>query len=210
MIVSVFGASGRTGHAFVRIAAEAGLLQRLHYRNKPSDLIPDTATVVVGALADPTAVREVLRGADAVVIVLGPRPDARGVFCATATKAIIAGMRTQGVPRVLCVTGAMIGELPRNVGLAMKLFAFAQRKTERVDMLDDRDEQERLVRNSKLAWTVVKPPRLTDGTTAEFDAAPTLSVGINNSLSREALAAFLVREVQVPQFASSAVYIKDR
>lgn len=210
MIVSVFGASGRTGHAFVRIAAEAGLLQRLHYRNKPSDLIPDTATVVVGALADPTAVREVLRGADAVVIVLGPRPDARGVFCATATKAIIAGLRTQGVPRILCVTGAMIGEMPRNVALAMKMFAFAQRKTERVDMLDDRDEQERVVRNSKLSWTVIKPPRLTDDAATSFDAGPSVSVGLTSKLSRENLAAFLVREVQVPQYPTMPVYIKDR
>jgi putative NADH-flavin reductase len=108
MIVAVFGASGRTGRAFVQVAAEAGLLQRLHYRTAPADPSPDTATIVVGALNDPTAVREVMRGADAAVVLLGPHQSAPKVFCAAATKAIIAGMRTQEVPRLLCITGAMI------------------------------------------------------------------------------------------------------
>ena len=60
MIVAVFGASSRTGRAFVQIAGEAGLLQRLHFRTASDAPSPDTATVVVGALNDPTAVREVL------------------------------------------------------------------------------------------------------------------------------------------------------
>ena len=88
MIVSVFGASGRTGKAFVKLAAESGLYVRAHYRTAPLEPSPDTVTVVVGALTDPTAVREVLRGADAVVVLLGPHPSAHRVFCATATKAM--------------------------------------------------------------------------------------------------------------------------
>lgn len=209
MIISVFGASGRTGHAFVRVAAEAGHLQRLHYRNKPSEMTPDTATVVVGALTDPTAVREVMRGSDAVVVLLGPRPDARGLFTAAATKAIIAGMRTQEVSRLLCVTGAMIGARPDNVGLTMKLMAFVQRKTDMVDMLKDRDEQERLVRNSKLQWTVIKPPKLTDGDAGPYKAGASVSVGLGSHLSRAALAKFLLAEIESPQYATSAVYVKD-
>ena len=210
MIVSVFGASGRTGHAFVRVAAEAGLYQRLHYRNKPSELTPDTATVVVGALTDPTAVREVLRGADAVVMLFGPRPEATRVFCAATTKAIIAGMRTQEVPRLLCVTGAMIGDQPGNVGLALKMMAFAARKAGQAEMMEDRDEQERLVKNSKLSWTVVKPPRLTDDPAGAYDAGPQQSLGATSSVSRATLAAFLVDEAMQPKFPQSAVYIKGR
>ena len=34
MIVAVFGASSRTGRAFVQVAGEAGLLQRLHYPHR--------------------------------------------------------------------------------------------------------------------------------------------------------------------------------
>lgn len=210
MIVSVFGASGRTGHEFVRAAAEAGLYQRLHYRNKPSEMTPDTATVVVGALTDPTAVREVLRGAEAVIVLLGPHPNAPRPFCATATKAIIAGMRAQGQSRLIVVTGAMIGEQPGNVSITMKMMAFGARKTGQTETMEDRDAQERLVRNSKLSWTVVKPPRLTDGPAGAIEAGPNLSVGMSAHLSRASLAAFLVEEAMRPQYPESAVYVKDK
>ena len=48
--------------------------------------------------------------------------------------------------------------------------------------MEDRDEQERLVRVSKLQWTLVKPPRLTDDPAGEFDAGPAVSVGLWQSL----------------------------
>ena len=209
MIVAVFGASGRTGRAFVQVAAEAGLLQRLHYRTAPAEPSPDTATVVVGALSDPTAVREVLRGADAAVVLLGPHKAASKVFCAAATKAIIAGMRTQEVPRLICVTCATIGAMPGNVGPALKLLSFGLRRTGQAEVVEDRDAQERQVRNSKLTWVLVKPPRLTDDGGSEVDAGPTVSVGLNTTCSRTAMARFLVDELQRPQFANTPVYVKD-
>ena len=210
MIVAVFGASGRTGRAFVQAAAEAGLLQRLHYRTAPTEPSADTSTVVVGALTDPTAVREVLRGADATIILLGAHAKAPKVYCAAATKAIIAGMRTQEVPRILCLTGAMIGPVPGNVSLGLKLLSFGIRRTGQAEMMDDRDEQERLVRSSRLNWVAVKPPRLTDGGTSEVDVGPTVSVGLGSHCSRAALVRFMVAELLQPKFSNASVYVKDR
>ncbi len=210
MIVSVFGASGRTGRAFVQIAGEAGLLQRLHFRTASNEPSPDTATVVVGALTDPTAVREVLRGAEAAVILFGPNPSASKVFCAASTKAIIAGMRTQSVPRLVCVTGATVGEQSGSVSLAMKLFSFGARRTGQDEVMEDRDKQERLVRGSHLKWTLVKPPRLTDDPGGELDVGPSVPVGLGSHCSRQALARFLVKELMQPQYLDAAVYVKDR
>ena len=210
MIVAVFGASGRTGRAFVQAAAEAGLLQRLHYRTAPTEPSADTSTVVVGALTDPTAVREVLRGADATIILLGAHAKAPKVYCAAATKAIIAGMRTQEVPRILCLTGAMIGPVPGNVSLGLKLLSFGIRRTGQAEMMDDRDEQERLVRSSRLNWVAVKPPRLTDGGTGEVDVGPTVAVGLGSHCSRAALVRFMVAELLQPKFSNASVYVKDR
>ena len=210
MIVAVFGASGRTGRAFVQVAAEAGLLQRLHYRTALAEPSPDTATVVVGALNDPTAVREVLRGADATVILFGPHPSAPKVFCSAATKAIIAGMRTQGVPRLICLTGAMVGELPGNVSLGLKLQSYAVRRTARSETMDDRDNQERLVRSSKLTWIAVKPPRLTTSAVGPVEAGPRVPVGVLSHCSRIALATFLVDELMKPRYTNTSVYLRDK
>ncbi len=210
MIVAVFGASSRTGRLFIPMAAEAGIIQRLHYRSASPDPSPDTATVVVGAFADPTAVREVLRGADAALVLLGPRPDARGVICATATKAIIAGMRTQDVPRLICITGATIGDMSGNVGMSLKMMAFGLRKTGQADVLADRDAQDRLVRTSKKQWTLIKPQKLTDSAEAAVDAGPSVSMGLNSVVSRASLSRFLVNELLQPQFVDQPVYIRER
>ncbi len=212
MIVSVFGASGRTGHAFIASATDAGILLRLHYRSKPSEQVPTSSTVVVGSLNDPTAVREVLRGADATVVLFGPHHDARIPFCAAATKNIIAAMHTQSQQRLLVVTGAMTGGTPSNVSLAMRFMRNIVQRSAHDGMVEDRNEQERLVRDSKLAgWTLIKPPRLTeDPATDAVEIGPDLSVGMRSSISRASLAGALVREIQEPRFAQQAVYAANR
>ena len=210
MIVSVFGASGRTGRAFVAAASATGMPLRLHYRSAPDDIAPERSTVVVGALKDPIVVREVLRGADAVVILFGPRPNTRdNIFCATATRAILDGMRTQSPQRVLCVTGAMMGTLSHNLSLRMRITALWQRRTGNEELTDDRAEQERLVRSSRLEWTVVKPPALTDSTAPEeVNAATDLKVGPESQISRLSLAQSLLTELHERRFVHKDMYVR--
>ena len=209
MIISVFGASGRSGRAFIAAASAAGFALRLHYRSAPEDEAPPLATVVVGALTDPTAVREVLRGAGAVVILFGPRPKARHVFAAKATKAIIDGMQALGQTRLLCLTGAMVGDSAGNLSIPMRTLEFAIRRIGDDEQADDRSAQERVVRASKLQWTLVKPPRLTDSSDVTgVRAAKDLAVGLRSRMSRATLAKFLLTEIADPQYLQQAVYVE--
>ena len=211
MIVSVFGASGRTGRAFVSAASAADTPLRLHYRSAPEDVAPDRSTVVVGALKDPTVVREVLRGTDTVVILFGPRPSARdSIFCAKATRAILDGMRTQTPKRVLCVTGAMVGTLSQHLSLRLKVAALWQRRTGNEELTDDRAEQERMLRSSRMEWTIVKPPTLTDASAAEpYVAASDLKVGPDSQISRVTLAHCLMTELQERRFVQKDMYVRS-
>jgi len=209
MNISVFGASGRSGRAFTAVASAAGHRLRLHYRSAPEDEAPSLATVVVGSLADPTAVREVLRSADAVVILFGPRPKARHVFAAKATKAIIDGMQAQGQSRLLCLTGAMIGDSAGRLSIPMRTLEFAIRRIGDDEQMDDRVAQERIVRGSKMDWTLVKPPRLTeDNDVTEFRAATDLTVGLRSRMSRATLAKFLLQELAERRYIQQAVYVE--
>ena len=102
--------------------------------------------------------------------------------------------------------------LPSNVSLAMRFMRKIVQRSAHDGMVEDRNEQERVVRNSKLAgWTLVKPPRLTDdAATDAVEMGPELSVGMRSSISRASLAAALVREIQDPRFALQAVYAANR
>ena len=183
---------------------------RLHYRSAPDDIAPDRCTVIVGALKDPIVVREVLRGTDAVVMLFGPRPNTRdSIFCAKATRAILDGMRTQSPQRVLCVTGAMMGTLSQNLSLRMRIAALWERRTDNEELTDDRAEQERLVRSSRLEWTIVKPPTLTDSTAPEqVSAASDLRVRPDSPISRLSLARSLLTELSERRFVHKDMYVR--
>jgi uncharacterized protein YbjT (DUF2867 family) len=68
-------------------------------------------------------------------------------------------MKVNGVGRLVQVTGAMIGH-PRD-GLG-RLYRFIESRVPAA-ALADRREQERLVMQSGLAWTLLRPTRLTNG-----------------------------------------------
>lgn len=167
--------------------------------------------MVVGALKDPTVVREVLRGTDAVVILFGPRPNARdSIFCANATRAILDGMRTQTPKRVLCVTGATVGTLSQHLSLRLKVAALWQRRTGNEELTDDRAEQERMLRSSRLEWTIIKPPTLTDASVPEpYVAAPDLKVGPDSQISRVTLAQCLMTELRERRFVQKDMYVRS-
>jgi putative NADH-flavin reductase len=211
MIVSVFGASSRLGHAFIEQADLAGLTMRLHYRAKPSEKVPSSATVVVGSLADPAAVREVLRGSDVALVLFGHKTDARVPYCAAATKVIVAAMKALSQDRLIVVTDAMTGELPGNVGMGAKLMNMFSKRSAHDGMLEDREEQERLVRGSALGgWTLVKPPKFTDGMgSGAVKIGPSANIGVGSKISRVTLAKALLSEVQAPQFAKQSVYVAE-
>jgi putative NADH-flavin reductase len=210
MIVSVFGASSSLGHVFIQQADAAGLTMRLHYRSKPSEQVPLSATVVVGSLTDPAAVREVLRGSDAALVLFGHKADARVPYCAAATKVIVNAMKTLEQSRLIVVTDAMIGDLPGNVGVGAKLMNLFTKRSAHDGMLEDREEQERIVRASRLpGWTLVKPPKFIDGPANPAVKVGAVSIGMGSKVSRASLVQMLLREVQAPQYAQQAVYVAD-
>ena len=110
MRIVLFGATGNVGS---RVAAEA--LRRGHevigvVRDPAAVRSPDPrVTLVKGDATDAKSIAGIVRGADAVVSAISPRPNARGMAAPSLVKnarALIAGLREAGVKRVLYVGGA--------------------------------------------------------------------------------------------------------
>jgi uncharacterized protein len=115
MKIVLFGATGNVGR---RIAAEA--LRRGHdvvgvVRDPAAVTTPDSRVrLVQGDATKAESVAEVVRGADAVVSAISPRPNARGLpqpKLAENARALIAGLRQAGTRRVLYVGGASTLEI---------------------------------------------------------------------------------------------------
>jgi putative NADH-flavin reductase len=115
MKLVLFGATGNVGQ---RIAAEA--TRRGHdvvgvVRDPAAVTAPDSRIrVVQGDATNAESVAETVRGADAVVSAISPRPNVRGLpqpKLADNARALIAGLRQAGTRRVLYVGGASTLEI---------------------------------------------------------------------------------------------------
>jgi len=110
MRIVLFGATGNVGR---RVAAEA--LSRGHevvgvVRDPAAGAASDARVRLMrGDATNADSVAELVRGADAVVSAISPRPNARGLAAPSLVenaRAIIAGLQRAGVKRVLFVGGA--------------------------------------------------------------------------------------------------------
>ena len=104
--VAIFGISGRTGQALAAGARARGWSVRSFGRI--SSFSPMGAVMIHGVFEDAVRVQEVVRDTDAAFCVFGPRPPYTDIFCASATRAVLAAMTATGRRRLLCVTGAMV------------------------------------------------------------------------------------------------------
>jgi putative NADH-flavin reductase len=208
--ITVFGATGRTGRAVISLALTQGM-EVTAYARKSAALqeLAGRVTVVEGSLDDVDRITGAVKHADAVVIAFGPRKGGPQVFCALATQLIVAAMKEQGVRRLVCVTGALIGEQYPSRGL----FYRAMRRLlvrKAPHLMLDRDGQETIVMNSGLDWTVFKPPRLMNGVDRPgTQLGPDLVIGPAARTTVGSLATAILGELLGSQFVRMAVFIRS-
>lgn len=208
--ITVFGATGRTGRAVIRLALTQGMEIRAYARQAAAlDEWAGRITVIEGTLDDTDGIGRAIDGADAVVLAFGPRKGGPQVFCAHATQLIISAMKERKVRRLICITGALVGEQYPNRGIFYRTMRkLLVRKVPHLML--DRDGQETIVMNSGLDWTVFKPPRLMNGKERPgTQIGPDLVVGPAARTTVDSLATAILGELLGPQFTREAVFIKS-
>lgn len=153
--------------------------------------------------------RQTVHGADGVAIVFGPRPPYTDIFCTDLTKNIGSAMEAEGVKRLICQTGAMIGDYSCNRSMMFKILCGRFHKSNSKGY-EDRADQENVVKNSSLDWTIIKPPRLTESKGNKIvQAGENVKVGLLSSVSRKSLAQFIIKEFLTPRFIRKIIFIKN-
>ncbi|MDM5181171.1 NAD(P)H-binding protein [Massilia sp. DJPM01] len=205
MKLAMFGATGATGRHLVEQALQAGHEVRALVRNADawSGAHP-RLQIIAGTFAQPAIVGDVVRGADAVISVLGPRKGDASAVCTGGMRSIVQAMNAAGVQRLVALSAYGASET-RNASLFIrfvrKLIAAKMR---------DKDGMEALVRDSALDWTLVRPPMLTDGARrGGYRAGTGLMPGIAGRLSRADLAAFMLQEAGEGSYIRQAVMVSQ-
>jgi putative NADH-flavin reductase len=161
MKVVILGATGGTGRELVRQAIGRGHSVTAFVRS-PERLnsFAGAITVKKGNLLSSPELEQIVKGHDAVLCTFGPRvPIAKAEenllrdFAAALTPALARA----GVKRVIVESAAFLFKdaiLPPAYLLGKLLFP---------SVVADAGRMEEIVRQSQLDWTLIRPPRLTDG-----------------------------------------------
>jgi putative NADH-flavin reductase len=208
--ITVFGATGRTGRSIISLALTQGMVVTA-YAREASALASWEGRIrtVQGTLEDAEGIGRAVEGADAVIIAFGPRKGGPQVFCANATQIIITAMKDRKVGRLVCITGALIGEQYPTRGLFYRTMRkLLVRKAPHLML--DRDGQETIVMNSGLDWTVFKPPRLMNGVERPgTQIGPDIVIGPAARTTVGSLATAILGELLGHQFVRKAVFIRS-
>lgn len=193
--ILVLGATGPTGRHIVSQAISQGYDVTVLVRSpeKATDL--KGAKIVVGDARDEKALRQAIKGRDAVISALGtPASPFREVtLLSTATRALVNAMKAEQVSRLITITGLGAGDSKGHGGFLFDnlIYPLLLRK-----VYADKNRQEAIVNGSDLDWTIVRPSILNNK--QEHKAVRTLtdlSDVHGGTISREDVATFLLDQV---------------
>ena len=160
----ILGAAGKAGHRLCQQALDAGYKVDVIVRSpeKLSIAPTEALTIIKGDLTDQALLASTLKKPyDAVLSTVGIFHRTKETPVADITSGIIKQMEQSGQKRLVVMSSLGVAE-SRGQG------NFAARLVSRIFLkyvVMDKEVQEQHIRNSKLEWTVIRPPQLVDSAT---------------------------------------------
>lgn len=151
----LLGASGGVGRRILVQGRTRGHTIRAQTRDA-TRLAGQPAGIEVVA-ADPTdasALRALVAGQEAVIVALGTAPGRQTTLFSNVTTKLIAAMAAEGVRRLIAITGVGAGETRGHGGFFYDRIIYPLFTR---PFYEDKNRQERLIRESTLDWVLVRP-----------------------------------------------------
>jgi putative NADH-flavin reductase len=165
MKLTVFGATGGIGGHMVVQALDRGHQVTAVVRDAGRFELrrPGLDVVEVRDLTDVDALLPAVQGRDAAVSGIGPRSAKDTTVASTTGASILRALDLAGVRRFVAVTAAPVGPTPPGESFLNRRILFPVIGRLLRGIYGDLAVLEDQLRRSDLDWTVVRPPRLTNG-----------------------------------------------
>jgi uncharacterized protein YbjT (DUF2867 family) len=205
--ILVIGASRGIGLETVKCALAEGHRVRAFARSADRIGLDDpNLERFAGDAMNAADVRRALAGMDAVIQTLGVKAGPEMVIRGTklfskATRVLVQAMQTEGVSRLVALTGFGTGD-SRNQGGCLYDLGF---NAVLGRVYDDKNVQEHLIRSSDLAWTIARPVILTDRpATLRYRVVLDPADWSPGTIARADVADFLVKQVASDEYLHKA------
>ena len=213
MKLVIFGATGFSGQAILKLALSKGFQVTVLVRNKSAISIQnENLTVIQGNVLDSNDVKKALEHQDTVIQCLGVGGKGDGkptTFISDATKTIVEEMEKQQIKRLIAMSNVGAGNsVSFQPWIFTKIILPYFMKWLKV-LIDDKNRMEPLIMNSKLIWTIVRCPNIVDKA-AKGTCHPTLDgKGLKLSITLGDMAEFIVEQLTDASYAKQAPSISN-
>ena len=206
MRIALFGATGRTGGVVMERALAAGHEVTVLVRDPRKLTQPQEGLrVIEGDARRGSAVASAVQGTDVVISALGSGDDTVTLFGRHA----MAAMERMGVKRIVSLVGASVVVPGDPSSMSMRMLRLITRLFGGT-MLKDGEVHARELAASQLDYTLVRPPRLTEGAASgRIQHDLTLKLGPTSSISRADLAAFMLEVAVERKYVRAAPMVAE-
>ncbi len=200
MKLLICGATGRTGRELIKQSLERGHRPTAFVRSPEKLNIQNKNLIIIkGDVRNPIQLAQAASGTDAVLSALGTSGLLPTTLLADFTGAICQAMEKDGVRRLVIISAALLskgGGLPADIA----------RYVFRYGLADMRRTEEKLARcNLDFLWTIVRPPRLTNGEMTPYSVFEGEIASAAISISRRTLAAFMLDVLERGEYIRKAI-----
>lgn len=199
MQLLVFGASGKVGKLVTAEALRRGHLVIGVIHN--GSLNPcQGLTVVKADIYNHTEVENLVKDVDGVLIALSSWHTKSKNIVSTATATIVQAMQKQGIKRVVSLTGNLASAKGDKTGLVKYIFKSILHLVS-PKVLNDGDNHIANLENSKLDWTTVRSPIMTNQSNPAYSCSLT---EVSLTIPRIAVAICMLDLVETSQWVRRA------
>lgn len=166
MKVAVLGSTGFVGTLLIQKALKAGHQVKALARSpeKLGDL-KNKVEIVKGDMFDAEALQTLVHDVDAVISVAGPPRQGRhdSEKHAASTRLLVDAMKSAKVDRLITITGAAAKVPGQKLGFKQSLLRLLLANVVAPDVIKTKDIELRIIAQSGLNWTVLRPPIIGSG-----------------------------------------------
>lgn len=161
--IALFGGTGFVGGHMLKLLLEhrhpVRMLSRQEYRDGRPDL-----TVVRGSLQSIHAIEQTLEGADAVIVMTGPRSGSMDDMqvVVEGTRMIVQSMQQMQIKRLLKLSGVSVRVKDEPFPLPRRMLDIALGFAMKYPSQSKYLEQD-IIQASGLDWTIIRPPVISRG-----------------------------------------------
>lgn len=205
MKLIIFGATGSIGTHLVKQAIDQDFAITTFTRNTAKlNMNHSNLKTFRGEVLNSNTVVSAIQNHDAVICALGA--GRKGKIRAEGTRNIISAMESTGIRRIICLSTLGAGESRGNLNFFWKqiMFGLLLKKA-----YLDHQEQEKIIRQSNLDWTIVRPGAFTDGgLTGNYRHGFTAAEkGLKLKISRADVAHFMLNQLMDDRYLHKAAGI---